>query len=139
MGIVALDDHPGVLLQFRCVEHLEQGLGHPLDQPRLEVRGEPALEQLDANERHLLGHVLHEIGSVVRNVVEGHGGDRLHERHAAFRVKLVVQAAVDGNHVASVSVLVSPSIVISTGTIEVNITVIFAVSVVPTLRQCATR
>ena len=100
MGIVALDDHPGVLLQFRCVEHLEQGLGHPLDQPRLEVRGKPALEQLDANERHLLGHVLHaagfaerEIVSLVRNVVKGYGGGRLHERRTAFQAKLVVQAA----------------------------------------------
>ena len=55
MGIVPFEDHPSVLLQLRGVEHLEQGLGHPLDQPRLEVRGQPALEQLHANERHLRG------------------------------------------------------------------------------------
>jgi len=125
MGIVALDDHPGVLLQFRCVEHLEQGLGHPLDQPRLEVRSKPTFEQFDANERHLLGHVLyaagfaeHEIVSLVRNVVEGYGGDRLHERHAAFRVELVVHAARPRPRRLRERLCLTPSIVISTGTLR---------------------
>src|SRR5688572_20580906 len=52
VGVVALDDHPRVLLQLRRVEHFEQRLGHPLDQLRLELRRQPALEQLDADERH---------------------------------------------------------------------------------------
>ena len=39
MGIVPFDDHPSVLLQLRGIEHLEQGLRQPLDQPRLEGPG----------------------------------------------------------------------------------------------------
>ena len=74
MGIVPLDDHPSVLLQLRGVEDLEQGLGHPLDQPRLEVLGQPALEQLHANERHLRGpcrlrHAFHCAGNEVPHQV----------------------------------------------------------------------
>src|SRR6266852_2876788 len=52
MGVVAFHDHPGVLLQLGRVEYLEQRLGHPLDQLRLELRRQPALEQLDAHQRH---------------------------------------------------------------------------------------
>src|SRR6476661_6185963 len=55
MRVVALDDHPGVLFQLGRLEHLEQRLGHPLDQLRLELRRQPALEQLDADERHYFG------------------------------------------------------------------------------------
>ena len=51
--VVPLDDHPGVLSQLGRVERLEERLGQALDQPRLELRGQPALEQLDADERHL--------------------------------------------------------------------------------------
>src|SRR6185437_1966812 len=54
MRVVALDDHPSVLLQLRRVEHLEQRLGQPLDQRGLELRRQPALEQLHANQRHQL-------------------------------------------------------------------------------------
>ena len=50
--IVALDDHPRVLSQLRRLEGLEQRLGQAVDQARLELRRQPALEQLDADERH---------------------------------------------------------------------------------------
>src|SRR5256714_6734055 len=52
MGVVSLDDHPRVLLQLGRLEYVEQRLRHPLDEPRLELRRQPALEQLDADERH---------------------------------------------------------------------------------------
>src|SRR5258706_6600935 len=52
VGVVALHDHPGVLLQLRRVKTFEQRLGETLDQQRLELRRQPALEELDANERH---------------------------------------------------------------------------------------
>src|SRR5436305_11854909 len=50
--VVAFDDHPRVLLQLGRLEHVEQGLGHALDQLRLELRRQAPLEQLDADERH---------------------------------------------------------------------------------------
>src|SRR5258706_8742791 len=50
--VVPFHDHPGVLLQLRRVETLEQRLGETLDQQRLELRRQPALEELDADERH---------------------------------------------------------------------------------------
>ena len=65
MGIVPFDDHPSVLLQLRGVEHLEQGFGRPLDKPRLEVRGQPAFEQLHANEWHYVA----DAGSDMRFIV----------------------------------------------------------------------
>src|SRR5207244_6829230 len=45
--VVTLDDHPGVLLQLRRLEHLEQGLRHPFDQTGLELGVQAPLEQLD--------------------------------------------------------------------------------------------
>src|SRR5439155_26527771 len=50
--IVALDDHPRVLLQLGRLEHLEQGLGHPGDDLLFELWVQPPLEQLEADERH---------------------------------------------------------------------------------------
>src|SRR5947209_15079989 len=50
--VVALDDHPRVLLELRCFEHLEQRLRHPLDQPRFELWRQAPFEQLHAHERH---------------------------------------------------------------------------------------
>src|SRR5436853_6515218 len=52
VGVVAFHDHPGVLLQLGRLEALEQRLRHALDQLRLELRRQPAFEQLDADERH---------------------------------------------------------------------------------------
>jgi hypothetical protein len=46
--VVTLDDHPGVLAQLGRLERLEQRVGERGDQPRLELRRQPALEQLDA-------------------------------------------------------------------------------------------
>src|SRR5712664_2726493 len=50
--VVPFHDHPGVLLQLRRVETLEQRLGETLDQQRFELRRQPALEKLDTDERH---------------------------------------------------------------------------------------
>src|SRR5439155_5528709 len=50
--VVTLDDHPGVLLQPRRLEHLEQGLRHPFDQTGLELGVQAPLEQLDPHEWH---------------------------------------------------------------------------------------
>src|SRR5260370_36299800 len=52
VGVVPFHDHPRVLLQLRRVEALEQRLGEALDQERLELRRQPAFEELDADERH---------------------------------------------------------------------------------------
>src|SRR5207248_1036535 len=52
MGVVAFDDHPRVLGQLGCLEHLEQRLGQTVDEARLELRREPALEELDPDERY---------------------------------------------------------------------------------------
>src|SRR5918911_633316 len=50
--VVALDDHPRVLLQLRGLQYVEQRLRHPVDQARFQLGRQPALEQLDADERH---------------------------------------------------------------------------------------
>src|SRR5438093_1096476 len=52
VGVMPFHDHPGVLFQLGRVEALEQRLGEALDQQGLELRRQPALEELDANERH---------------------------------------------------------------------------------------
>src|SRR5205085_12696959 len=44
--VVALDDHPRVLLQLRGLEHVEQRLRQPVDQLRLELGVEPTLKDL---------------------------------------------------------------------------------------------
>ena len=104
MGIVPFDDHPSVLLQLRGVEDLEQGLGHPLDQSRLEIRGQPALEQLHANERHLRGrcrlrHAFHCAG----NEAPASGG--LLPERAPARIALWEPDALGEHHPARVALV----------------------------------
>ena len=50
--VVALDEHPGVVAQLLGLERVEQRVGHRLDDARLRLSVEPALEDLDRDERH---------------------------------------------------------------------------------------
>src|SRR3954470_9872106 len=50
--VVAFHDHPGVLLQLGCLQHVEERLGQPVDQRALELGRQPPFEELDADERH---------------------------------------------------------------------------------------
>src|SRR5581483_5698527 len=52
VGVVALDDDPRVRLQLRRLEGVDERLRQAVDQLRLELGGQPLLEELDADERH---------------------------------------------------------------------------------------
>jgi hypothetical protein len=111
VSVVALDDLPGVLLQLRRLQNLEQSLGHPLDQLRLRLGRQPALEQLDADEginwpRDGRRRPAEDESILIGNV-SSRTGASASMKVTPSRVNLVVLPAVDDD-VTGPSVFVSP-------------------------------